>query len=89
MTRLGPSHDEGPGTQPNIGPILVSEFSVCICYTAFNQCALSRGQTILQCEQLKGGQTNVTKMVQCVLLRDKQCYNMRGQIYGQDSDPNM
>ena len=32
MTRLGPSHDEGPGTQPHIGPIIVSEFSVRIHY---------------------------------------------------------
>ena len=37
MTRFGPSHDEGPGTQPHIGPTLVSEFSVRICYTMFYQ----------------------------------------------------
>ena len=69
ITRLGPSQDEGPRTQPHIGPMLVSEFSVHICYTVFYQCALSRGQTILQCEQSKGGQTNVMTMVQCVLSR--------------------
>ena len=34
MTRLGPSHDEGPGTQPHK---IVGEFSVHICYTAFYQ----------------------------------------------------
>ena len=28
----------GPRTQPHIGPMLVSEFSVRICYTAFYQC---------------------------------------------------
>ena len=32
MTRLGPSHERGPGTQPHIGPMLASEFSVRICY---------------------------------------------------------
>ena len=35
MTRLGPSHERGPGTQPHK---IVSEFSVRICYTAFYQC---------------------------------------------------
>ena len=34
MTRLSPSHNEGPGTQPHK---IVSEFSVRICYTAFYQ----------------------------------------------------
>ena len=38
MTRLGPSHDEGPGTQSHIGPMLVSEFSVRIHHTTFYQC---------------------------------------------------
>ena len=38
MTRLGPSHERGPGTQPHIGPMLVSEFSVRIYHTVFYQC---------------------------------------------------
>ena len=41
MTRLGPSHERGPRTQPHIRRtpnIIVSEFSVHICYTAFYQC---------------------------------------------------
>ena len=45
MTRLGPSHDEGPGTQPHIRPtpnIIVSEFSFRICY--IQQCYNTRGQ---------------------------------------------
>ena len=49
MTRLGPSHERGPGTQPHIGQtpnIIVSEFSVRICYTVFYQCALLRGQAM-------------------------------------------
>ena len=66
MTRLGPSHERGPGTQPHIRTVfntshnvlsIVSEFSVRICYTAFYQCVLSRGQTMLQCIQSRGGQT--------------------------------
>ena len=32
MTRLGPSPERGPGTQPHIRPIVVSEFSVHIHY---------------------------------------------------------
>ena len=42
MTRLGPSQDEGPRTQPHIGQtpnIIVSEFSVrYTLHTAFYQC---------------------------------------------------
>ena len=44
-TRPGPSHDEGPGTQPHIGRtpnIIVNEFSVCIRY--IQQCYNMRGQ---------------------------------------------
>ena len=49
MTRLGPSHERGPGTQPHIRQtpnIIVSEFSVGICYAVFYQCALLRGQAM-------------------------------------------
>ena len=56
MTRLGPSHDEGPGTQPHIGTMLVSEFfSLYMLYSVLSvlrqvQCVqLRRGQTMLQC----------------------------------------
>ena len=57
MTRLGPSHDEGPGTQPHIGRtpnIIVSEFSVRIHYIQHSINAM----TVVQCTQSRGGQTN-------------------------------
>ena len=41
MTRLGPSHERGPETQPHIRRtpnIIVSEFSVCIHHTMFYEC---------------------------------------------------
>ena len=58
MTRLGPSHERGPGTQPHIGPMLVSEFSVRIHHTTLRQCIQSRFQfvynmTVVQCVQSK------------------------------------
>ena len=53
MTRLGPSHNEGPGTQPTK---IVSEFSVRICYiqyyNAFNRKAdRSIDKAVAQCYQ--------------------------------------
>ena len=96
MTRLGPFHERGPGTQQHIGPMLVSEFSVHIYYTAFYQCVLSRGQIILWVQHHNVFyrkedkpmvrtvtlifHTVVYQLVQCVLLR-------RGQIYEQGSGP--
>ena len=69
MTRLGPSHDEGPGTPPHIRPMLVSEFSVRIYYTTFYQCFLSIGG------QIYGWGSGPMLQVQSVQLR-------RGQIHG-------
>ena len=66
MTRLGSSHDEGPGTQPHIGRTpnkIVSEFSVCICYTTFYQCFDNNvfSSYMVQSVQSRGGQTNINK----------------------------
>ena len=61
MTRLGPSHERGPGTQPHIrrtSNILVSEFSVVYV---------------------------IQRSINVLYRAEKQCYNTRRQIYGQDN----
>ena len=67
MTRLGPSHERGPGTQPHK---IVSEFSVCIHHTTFHQCYNNVFNQVsvhicytafYQCVQSREGQTNINK----------------------------
>ena len=72
MTRLGPSHERGPRTQPHK---IVSEFSVHIYYTQHStnvtMCSIKKRTN--QCYNVFN-QEEDKSMLQCVQLRREQIY---------------